>query len=224
LTVSALETTDELRGLLGQLAGIETRERSVLAEVIHDEPIQLIVAAILRIDLMHSHSTGDDAVQLDAIATLLESSVDRLRRLIVALSPPDLSEGLGGALHALADGIFVEATTQFHITGELHAHLAVPAVQTVFRIFREAMVNARKHSVAGNVTLHLEQRDEVFVVTLTDDGIGSDGMDADLGHLGTATMRATARAEGGQLRIESKPGHGTIVELTLPSDRAVDGD
>ena len=60
LTGSALQLSDELRGLLGQLAGIETRERSVLAEVIHDEPIQLIVAALLRVDLLHAHSAGDD--------------------------------------------------------------------------------------------------------------------------------------------------------------------
>ena len=75
MTRSALEMTDEWRGLLGQLAGIETQERSVLAEVIHDEPIQLIVAAILRIDLLHAHSTGSDAVELDDIATALESSI-----------------------------------------------------------------------------------------------------------------------------------------------------
>ena len=218
MNAPALETTDELRWLLGQLAGIETRERTVLAEVIHDEPIQFIVAAILRIDLMHSHSTGDDAVQLDEIATLLESSVDRLRRLIVALSPPDLSDGLGGALRALADGIFVEPTTQFHITGEMQVQLAVPAVQAVYRIFREAMVNARKHSSASNVTLHLDQREAAFVATLTDDGIGSDGLNADLGQLGAASMRARAKAEGGHLRIESRPGCGTIVELTLPHD------
>jgi len=219
LNAPALETTDELRWLLGQLAGIETRERTVLAEVIHDEPIQLIVAAILRIDLMHSRSTGDDAVRLDEIATLLESSVDRLRRLIVALSPPDLSDGLGGALRALADGIFVDPTTQFHITGEVPVQLPVPAGQAVYRIFREAMVNARKHSSAGNVTLHLDQREHDFVATLTDDGIGSDGLNADLGQHGTATMRARAKAEGGRLRIESRPGCGTIVELTLPLDR-----
>jgi signal transduction histidine kinase len=214
-----LETTDDLRWLLGQLAGIETRERTVLAEVIHDEPIQLIVAAILRIDLMHSRSTGDDAAQLDAIATLLESSVDRLRRLIVALSPPDLSDGLGAALRALADGIFIEPTTQFHITGEVPVQLPVPAGQAVYLIFREAMVNARKHSSAGNVTLHLDQREHDFVATLTDDGVGSDGLNADLGQHGTATMRARARAEGGRLRIESRPGCGTVVELTLPQDR-----
>jgi signal transduction histidine kinase len=78
------------------------------------------------------------------------------------------------------------------------------------------MVNARKHSVATNVTLNLDQRDGVCVVTLTDDGIGSDGLGTDLGRVGTATMRARAKAEGWQLRIESKPGDGTVVELTLP--------
>jgi signal transduction histidine kinase len=206
-----------MRGLLGQLAGIETRERSVLAEVIHDEPIQLIVAALLRVDLLHADSVGDQADQLDQIATLLESSVDRLRRLIVALSPPDLSDGLGSALRVLADGIFVDASTQFQITGPLHVHLAPPAEETVFRIFREAMVNVRKHSSASNVMLHLDMRDAVFVATLTDDGVGSNGLDTDLGHLGTATMRARAKAEGGVLRIESEPGRGTIVELTLPT-------
>jgi len=217
LTGSALQLSDELRGLLGQLAGIETRERSVLAEVIHDEPIQLIVAALLRVDLLHAHSAGDAVDQLDEIATLLESSVDRLRRLIVALSPPDLSDGLGSALRVLADGIFVDASTQFQIIGPLHVHLAASAEETVFRIFREAMVNARKHSSASNVTLHLDTQDAAFVVTLTDDGVGADGLDLDLGHLGTATMRARAKAESGVLRIESRPGRGTIVELTLPS-------
>ncbi len=211
-----MELSNELLGLLGQLAGIETRDRSVLAGVIHDEPIQLIVAAILRIDLLHAHSTGDQADQLDQIATLLESAVNRLRRLIVALSPADLSEGLGTALRVLADGVFVDATTQFQITGPMHVHLAAQAEETVFRIFREAMINARRHSSASNVTLSLDVQDAAFVVTLTDDGVGSDGLDVDLGHLGTATMRARAKAEGGLLRIESKPGRGTVVELTLP--------
>jgi signal transduction histidine kinase len=213
---SALRLSDELLGLLGQLAGTETRERSVLAEVIHDEPIQLIVAAILRVDLLQAHSTGAAADELEKIATLLESSVDRLRRLIVALSPPDLSDGLGSALRVLADGIFIDATTQFQITGPMHVRLSPAAEDVVFRIFREAMVNARKHSSASNVRLHLDPQDGAFVVTLTDDGVGSVGFDLDIGNLGTATMRARAKVEGGRLRIKSKPGLGTIVELTLP--------
>ena len=52
------QLSDDQRELLDQFASLETRERSLLAEVIHDEPIQLIVAAILRIDLLSARSIG----------------------------------------------------------------------------------------------------------------------------------------------------------------------
>ncbi len=55
---------------------------------------------------------------------------------------------------------------------------------------------------------------------MTDDGVGCAGMDVAPGHLGMATMRARANAEGGQLRFDSEPGRGTIVELSLPMVRA----
>jgi hypothetical protein len=70
---------------------METRERSLLAEIIHDEPTQLIVVAAMRIDRLGRDST--DGEELAQIFVLLETSIERLRRLIVALAPPDLAEG-----------------------------------------------------------------------------------------------------------------------------------
>ena len=151
------------------------------------------------------------------ISVLLETSIERLRRLIVALAPPDLAEGLGSALQILAAGIFVGTSTQFHITGPMHVHIRVPAKETVYRIFREALVNARKHANAANVTLNLDEHDMVIVLTLTDDGDGSASLDAGPGHLGMATMRVRASSEGGQLRVVSSPGRGTTVQLTMPA-------
>jgi signal transduction histidine kinase len=55
------------------------------------------------------------------------------------------------------------------------------------------------------------------MISLTDDGVGSASLDAGAGHLGMTTMRARADAEGGQLHIESVPGLGTVVTLTLPA-------
>jgi signal transduction histidine kinase len=52
---------------------------------------------------------------------------------------------------------------------------------------------------------------------LIDDGVGSASLDAGRGHLGIATMRARADAEGGQLQIESEPGMGTRVRLSMPA-------
>jgi signal transduction histidine kinase len=190
--------------LLEELASMETRERSLLAEIIHDEPTQLIVVAAMRIDRLGRDST--DGEELAQIFVLLETSIERLRRLIVALAPPDLAEGLGSALQVLAAGIFVGSNTQFYITGPMHIHITVPAKEAVYRIFREALVNARKHANAANVTLSLDEHDTVFVLTLTDDGDGCESLDAGPGHLGMATMRATS--EDGELRVVSSPARG----------------
>ena len=154
---------------------------------------------------------------MDQVTEQLVTTVDWLRNLIVvALSPPDLSAGLGPALAGLARGIFTATPTVFTVVGPDHVPLSVPAKEAVYRIFREALGNVRKHARANNATLGIEQRDGLIVVSLTDDGVGSASLDAGAGHLGMATMRARAEAEGGQLHIESVPGLGTVVTLTLP--------
>ncbi len=96
--------------MLEELASMETRERSLLAGIIHDEPVQLIVAAAMRIDRLGLRSTDSD--ELEQISGLLETSIERLRRLIVALAPPDLAEGLGSALEIPVAGIFVGTETK----------------------------------------------------------------------------------------------------------------
>jgi PAS domain S-box-containing protein len=204
--------------LLEKLAGMETRERSLLAEAIHDEPIQRIVAGILRLDHLSTRLDPVARNEVDQVTEQLVTTVDWLRDLIVvALSPPDLSAGLGPALAGLARGIFTATPTVFTVVGPDHVPLGVPAKEAVYRIFREALGNVRKHARANNATLGIEQRDGLIVVSLTDDGVGSASLDAGAGHLGMATMRARAEAEGGQLHIESVPGLGTVVTLTLPT-------
>jgi signal transduction histidine kinase len=197
---------------------METRERSLLAEAIHDEPIQRIVAGILRLDHLSQRLDQTSRTELDEVIEQLVTTVDWRRNLIVvALSPPDLTAGLGPALAGLARGIFTATPTVFTVSGLYHVPLSVPAKETTYRIFREALGNVRKHAHANNAALRLEERDGQVVISLTDDGVGSASLDAGSGHLGMATMRARADAEGGQLHIESVPGLGTVVTLSLPA-------
>jgi signal transduction histidine kinase len=208
---------DQQKELLDDLAGMETRERSLLAESIHDEPIQLIVASIMRIDRMALRAQPAEREELDKIASQLEVSVDWLRNLIVvALTPPELSEGLGIALADLADGIFLGSTT-FCLEGPHDVTLSEGAKAAAFRILREALVNTRKHAMAQNVTLRMSEHDGIVNISLTDDGVGTERIESASGHLGMATMRARADAEGGVLRVDSAPGLGTTVTLTLPA-------
>jgi len=211
------ELRDRQRKLLARLADIETRERSVLAEVIHDEPVQLIVAAILRVDSLSRRLSAADGRELEAAANLLELAVDRLRNLIVvALTPPDLTDGLGVALRDLAEGIFL-GSTAFELVGDSHVNLTDAANGTAYRIFREALINIRQHARSQHVTLRLAEHNGMVEIMLIDDGVGSASLDAGRGHLGIATMRARADAEGGHLHIESEPGVGTRVRLSMPA-------
>ena len=212
-----IELKDRQRKLLDRLADIETRERSMLAEVIHDEPVQLIVAAILRVDSLGRRLSTTDGQELEQAASMLELAVDKLRNLIViALTPPDLTEGLGVALGDLAAGIF-SGTTAFELVGESHVNLTDAANGTAYRVFREALINVRQHARSQHVTLQLDERNGMVEMMLIDDGVGSESLDAGRGHLGIATMRARADAEGGILRIDSTPGVGTTVTLSLPA-------
>ena len=144
-----LELTYEQRELLEQLASTETRERALLADAVHDDPMQMIVAAILRIDYLRLSVAGEQGEELDRIATLLETSVERLRKLIVAITPPDLSDGLGVALRNLAEGIFIGTASVVRVIGPTNVGLNPPAKATAYRIMREALVNARKHAQAA---------------------------------------------------------------------------
>lgn len=218
-----LELTHEQRELLEQLASTETRERALLADAVHDDPMQMIVAAILRIDNLRLQIDGAHGDELDRIATLLETSVERLRKLIVAITPTDLSDGLAVALQNLAEGIFIGTPSVVTVIGPTQVNLSSTAKATAYRIMREALVNARKHACADNVTLRLEEHDGTVVLSLTDDGVGAESLKAEPGHFGVATMRARANAEDARLHLDSTPGLGTTVVLTLPGHQAERG-
>jgi signal transduction histidine kinase len=209
--------TSDQRELVVQLDHTESRERDLLANAIHDEPLQLIVAAMLRLDNLRDQLPVQAADQLENIAAMLEQSVEKLRTLIVALAPPDLRWGLRVALERFAEAIFVDSGTVVEVVGPTHVPLGSDATVTVYRIAREALVNAHKHAKAAHVTIELREKGGSVGLRVTDDGIGIVNLDAGPGHLGLASMRARASASNVMLVIESTVGHGTVVDLRLPA-------
>lgn len=213
------ELTGEQQELLDQLSDVEQRERTLLAEALHDDPIQLIVAAVMRMDNLQTALPAEQGHQLDQLADMLETAVTRLRTLIFALTPPDLTDGLGAALRDTAEGIFVGTTATISLVGAPHVTLGSSITDTAYRIMREALVNARKHSQAQHITLTLDEDTANVIIRLTDDGVGATTLDAGSGHLGLATMRGRAANAGGHLDIHGEPGTGTTVVLTAQTPR-----
>jgi signal transduction histidine kinase len=91
----------------------------------------------------------------------------------------------------------------------------------LLRICQEAMSNAVRHGHPSRVDIELMYQDGHISASVRDDGCGFsvEESSADSGHFGLTVMEERARRIGGQLRIASRPGEGTIIEADVPLER-----
>lgn len=108
------------------------------------------------------------------------------------------------------------------VTGD-EAAIAASARTVVFRAAQEALTNARKHSGAGQVSMSVAFDDREVRLIVSDDGCGFDPLPhaAQAQHgLGLAGMRERAALAGGRAEVDSRPGAGTTVTVTIPLPQA----
>lgn len=200
-------------------------ERRRIAQDLHDGVVQDLVGVSYAIDMVrHDPSVSASPIAsstLDRVVGEAQRSIRGLRTLLVDIYPPSLEEGdLVGALGDLlapfeAHGVRTEFTDL--ATGEMSS----VAHSLIYRTTREALRNVEQHAHASSVTVTL--RDHVknmVLLTIVDDGVGFDAAvleaaQAD-GHFGVRLLTDVARAAGGDLSVESRPGAGTRVELAVP--------
>lgn len=203
----------------------EQRERRRIAGELHDDPVQALAAAQLRLQALRPEVADDVGARLDLVATSLGEVQARLRDLMFRLHPPSLDDdGLVAAVEDLLDETFAAGgmCTEVLVSGAVDPPPPVAAL--AFRATAEAVRNVAKHADASRVTVTLigeppspEGRPGILSVTVADDGAGFDdhlGVGADHG-LGIAA--AMVRAAGGRWDITSARGSGTHVRFWLPS-------
>ena len=211
----------ERRALLEHLVSAGEEERERIAADIHDDSIQAITAAGMRLQMLRREL--DDPTQLELLADLeetIELSISRLRHLLFELRPPALDrEGLAAALRMYIDESRDQTHATFRLADALRSQPDDEARIILYRIAQEALTNVRKHADATEAEVLIAERDGGFLVRISDDGVGF-APDQTLlvpGHLGLAAMRERAELAGGRIRIDSAPGTGTVVECWIPS-------
>jgi signal transduction histidine kinase len=153
------------------------------------------------------------------MASNLDMAIRSLRSVINNLRPLALGEGLRAAVERQ----LVEFT---RLSGVDHAlqvagdvALECDAIRgldaTVYRVLQESLSNVARHARASRVRVMLARDGERLSLRVQDDGVGISAPAA-AGSTGLAGMRERANAAGGQLRVRSRPGGGTVVELSLP--------
>lgn len=219
--VSNLQSNEEeRRRLLERLVAAQEDERRHIAEAIHDDSIQAMTAAGMRLEIVQRALGQSEHREIVSRAyETIHRSIGRLRHLMFELLPPSLSrQGLadaidlylvqcreeGGPAHSLVDRLETEPPEQSQIV--------------LYRIAQEALNNVRKHAAARRVRVILENRDRGVAVRIEDDGRGFEPVEKEErpGHLGLSAMRERAEMAGGWFRLESSPGRGTTVEFWIP--------
>jgi PAS domain S-box-containing protein len=213
----------ERRRLMVHLVHAQEEERRKIAGDIHDDSIQAMTAASLRLQQLRKHMTTEQQLELlGRLDEAVRESITRLRRLMFDLRPPALDRtGLGPAVRELLDRLRSETEIDYTLDDRLASEPSPDLRIELYRILQEAVANVRKHSGARTVKVLLEAAAGGYHVGVTDDGSGfdSESRTGVAGHIGLVAMRERATIAGGRFAVESRPGRGTTVDFWLPEER-----
>ncbi len=209
-------------------------ERARLVRELHDGAVQSLIGVEMQVDVLRRQSPAAHAVteELERIQGLLREEVLKLRELMQEMKSTEVdARKLPGFLRDTVQRFQRETgiAAQFVMAAD-EVVLPQPVCRELARIAQEALVNVRKHSRAKRVVVQLSQDDERWRLIVEDDGNGfafSGRMEQpELDHTGKAPgiIRERVRLIQGQLAIESTPGHGSRIEVSVPQLRPVEVD
>ena len=215
----ALRLLEHNRELARQLINVQESERLALARELHDELGQSCNA--IRIEAAYIQRASDPQ-QIDAAAVRTAAAAEALyqnvRSLLRRLRPAELDElGLVPALQALCEAWEERSTTAciFHHDGALD-HLGEAVDTAIYRVAQEALSNVMRHAQASRVRIGLHRvASDRLELQIEDDGHGFNPHNRTRG-LGLLGAGERAAALGGELQIDSSPGQGTRLRLTVP--------
>ena len=201
---------------------VRLEERTRIAQELHDTLLQTFLSASMLLSVAADDVSPDSSVkpQLDRILQIMNQGIQEGRATIQDLRSAGTSD-LVQALSRVQEEVAVQPDVDFRVVvvGRQEP-LRSPVWHEMYRIGREALVNAFSHSRAKCVEFELEYADSNLCMRVRDNGCGIDpqvlraGRD---GHWGLAGMRERATRIGGRLEIASSATTGTEVQLFIPS-------
>jgi PAS domain S-box-containing protein len=220
-----VEQAAHLRELAVELTQAEQRERDRLYELLHDHVQPLLVGARLRLSALDGGSTIEAWVGSAAeVREHITAALNTARSLSVELNPPLVRDvGLGAALDWLRRSVKTHHGLDVQLKCESAAEPADAASRLLlFKAVRELLLNVAKHARTDKVSITMQVIPERMVqITVADRGVGFDAA-ARAGNqcaqAGSGLYDIGRRLDmiGGSIDIESEPGVGTTIRLTVP--------
>jgi signal transduction histidine kinase len=202
-------------------ANAVAEERLRMSRELHDSISQALYAISLSAKVAHRHLPGSPERAVEPVAhimALADSSLSEMRSMIFDLRPEVLAtEGVVAALARHAQTLRARHLIAIETPGGPEPEIPLPAKDALYRIAQEAINNALKHAQPSRIQVTFEQAGGSLIARIRDDGRGFE-LAADYpGHLGLTSMRERAARVHGTLVIESAPGAGCTVIVSIPA-------
>ena len=221
---------EQLRALTSKLTQVQEAERTQLARELHDEMGQALTAISLNLtsacEALPPEISPEIKDRLVEASWLADQTLDQVRELSLNLRPPMLDDlGLVPTLlwYIKRYTQRVNIEVNFETVG-LEDRMPSVLETAVYRIVQEALTNIAKHAQsAKNIQIRLGRSISEIVVRIEDNGPGFDvaksiGYQASGNGTGLLGMRERVKLLGGEFKVESQPGQGTCLSITIPWD------
>src|SRR5215475_10696087 len=206
---------------------VRLEERTRIAQELHDTLLQTFLSASMQLGVAVDAVPEESPVKprLDRVLQIMSRGIEEGRSTIQDLRSSDpRTMDLVVALSGVEQELSCRPDIDFRVNVVGRQQPLNPLIQQeIYRIGREAMLNAFCHSRAKRVEFELEYADRELQIRVRDDGIGIDPQvlrNGREGHWGLAGMRERAERIGGFLNISSTPTNGTEVRLSIPGSVA----
>ena len=203
------------------------RERYRVAQDFHDGPLQSVISFQMRTHLIRKLMDRDPtaaAQELDQLQDLARKQVTELRTFVNSMRPVEAdTASLTAAARRLVDDFQKESGVPVtFMAGNEPVRAPGKIGVDVLQIIREALHNIHKHAQATHVLFSLEKNDNHLMIGVNDNGKGFrfGGKytleELEVLRLGPNSIKQRMRSLGGDLLLESQPGHGTNLRLKIP--------
>ncbi len=219
------ESEARLRTLTQQLLTAEEEERKRVSRDLHDDLGQLATSLCLDLERLAAAAPSwpEEGSKREALLgralSGARSVLDRVREIAARLRPCVLDD-LGLEVAVRSDLAEFEDRTGIAVTADLRLDgrsLPPAASGSLYRILKEALTNAAKHARTAHVYVALRDEEGRVGLSIRDEGVGFEGVAPPNGSsLGLLGIRERAELLGGTCEVDTAPGHGTDVRVSIP--------
>lgn len=230
LAMQRLELAQEryLRETIERVDRSKDDERARIAREMHDGMAQTLAGLRFQVRTWQRLVTDEPdrlRTEIGDMNTVLDETLQELRRVIFAVRPVILSEmGLRISIGRLVESMGLRSAfeVQSQIMGD-DSNLPDELAHAAFRIIQEGLHNVMRHAQARNVRLNVGMNPAMIEIEIRDDGVGFDtnvlNQRARQGHQGIVNLRERAAAFNGSAVIRSTPGQGTTLHVRLFAEK-----